>query len=111
MTTALLALAAATTVVQAQNNQDEQREATIHASDHPLLGDFRWRSIGPAGQGGRVDDLAVRPDDPHTFFVGFATGVLWKTTNTGTTFRPVFATYGTPSIGDIAMAGSNPVIV
>ncbi len=43
-------------------------------------------------------------DDPHTFFVGFATGGLWKTTNNGTTFKPVFDTYGTHSIGAIAIA-------
>jgi photosystem II stability/assembly factor-like uncharacterized protein len=83
----------------------------IHIPDHPLLREFRWRSIGPTGQGGRVDDLAIRPDNPHTFFVGFATGGLWKTTNNGTTFRPVFDTYGTHSVGDLAIAPSNAEIL
>ena len=76
-----------------------------------MLKTFRWRSIGPVGQGGRVDDIAVRPDDPHTFFVGFATGGLWKTTNNGTTFKPVFDTYGTHSIGALAIALSDPDVV
>ena len=83
----------------------------LNQSDHPLLRPFRWRSIGPIGQGGRVDDIAVSPDDVRTFFVGFATGGLWKTTNNGVTFRPVFDTYTTASVGDIAIAPSDPDIV
>jgi photosystem II stability/assembly factor-like uncharacterized protein len=83
----------------------------INAPDHPLLSGFRWRSIGPAGQGGRVDDLAVHPTDARTFFVGFATGGLWKTTNNGTTFHAVFDTYGTHSIGSVAIAPSDPDLV
>jgi photosystem II stability/assembly factor-like uncharacterized protein len=92
----------------AQQNDDER---TIHVPDHPLLRPFRWRSIGPAGQGGRIDDIAVRPDDASTFFIGFATGGLWKTENNGTTFEPVFDTYGTHSIGDMALAPSDPDIL
>ena len=92
-------------------SQEADTQEPIHTPDHPLLRAFRWRSIGPAGQGGRVDDIAVRPDDPHTFFVGFATGGLWKTTNNGTTFRPVFDTYGTHSIGALGLAPSNPDIL
>ena len=66
----------------------EGGEEIINQSDHALLRPFRWRSIGPVGQGGRVDDIAVSPDDVHTFLVGFATGGLWKTTNNGVTFTP-----------------------
>lgn len=91
--------------------QEAGGEMMVNATDHPLLRDFRWRSIGPTGQGGRVDDIAGHPDEPYTFFVGLATGGLWKTTNNGTTFRPVFDTYGTHSIGDVAFAPSNPDIV
>ncbi len=83
----------------------------LHVPDDPLLQSFRWRSIGPAGQGGRVDDIAVHPNDRRTWLVGFATGGLWKTTNMGTTFEPVFDSEGTHSIGDIAYAPSNPDIV
>ena len=89
----------------------QERGGPLNPPDHPLLQGFRWRSIGPAGQGGRVDDVAVRPDDSRTFFVGFATGGLWKTTNRGTTFRSVFDEHGTHSIGDIAIAPSDPDVV
>jgi photosystem II stability/assembly factor-like uncharacterized protein len=91
--------------------QEETDTEVVNPTEHPLLQDFRWRSIGPAGQGGRVDDIAVHPDDPYTFLVGFATGGLWKTDNNGTTFRPVFDDYGTHSIGDVAIAPSDPDIV
>ncbi len=70
----LLALTALAPPAAARQDGDN---STINGTDHPLLRPFRWRSIGPAGQGGRVDDIAVRPDDPRTFFVGFATGGIW----------------------------------
>lgn len=109
-TSVFLACAALTALVRPASGQ-QPGEALINESDHPLLQDFRWRSIGPTGQGGRVDDIAVHPDDPHTFLVGLATGGLWKTTNNATTFRPVFDIYGTHSIGAVAYAPSNPDIV
>ena len=93
-----------------QTSREDEAEV-LNQSDHPLLRPFRWRSIGPIGQGGRVDDIAVSPDDVRTFFVGFATGGLWKTTNNGVTFRPVFDTYTTASVGDIAIPTSDPDIV
>ncbi len=83
----------------------------VNQSDDPMLKIFRWRSIGPAGQGGRVDDIAVVEDDPATFYVGFATGGVWKTINNGTTFEPIFDTYSSASIGDIAIAPSDRDIV
>ena len=89
----------------------QDADAPVNASDHLLLRPFSWRSIGPYGQGGRVDDLAVNPDDPHTYYVGFATGGLWKTTNNGTTFESIFDSYGTHSIGALAVAPSNPDIL
>jgi photosystem II stability/assembly factor-like uncharacterized protein len=58
-----------------------------------------------------VDDIAVVESDSKTYYVGFATGGLWKTTNRGTTFESVFDRYETHSIGDIAIAPSNPDIL
>ena len=93
------------------NAAAQDADTPVNASDHPLLRTFSWRSIGPYGQGGRVDDLAVHPDDPHTYYVGFATGGLWKTTNNGTTFESIFDSYGTHSVGALAVAPSNPDVV
>ncbi len=83
----------------------------INESADPNLKSFRWRSIGPANMSGRIDDFAVQEDNPSVYYIGFATGGIWKTTNNGTTFTPIFDTYSTHSIGDIAIAPSDPRIL
>ncbi len=60
-----------------------------------------WRSIGPANMGGRVSDLCFKPGDHKTFYMGFASGGLWRTTNMGTTFEPLFDNQWTSSIGAV----------
>jgi len=106
----LLALAPAAGLAQGGQRGQTQRP-TVNAADDPLLRGYRWRAIGPINQGGRIDDIAVAESRPTTFYVGFATGGVWKTTNNGVTFEPVFDTYGTHSIGDLALAPSNPDIL
>ncbi len=83
----------------------------VHQSTDPVLREFRYRSIGPASMGGRVDDIEAVESDPFTVYVGFATGGLWKTTNNGTTWTPLFDEQAVSSIGDIAIAPSNPSVV
>jgi photosystem II stability/assembly factor-like uncharacterized protein len=61
--------------------------------------------------GGRIDDIAVNERDPSTYYLGYATGGIWKTTNNGVTFASVFDGYPVSSIGDIALAPSNPSVV
>ncbi len=60
-----------------------------------------WRSIGPAVMGGRVSDMCFQPGDPKTYYVGYATGGLWRTKNLGTTFEPLFDKEVTSSIGSV----------
>src|SRR5207253_9004988 len=83
----------------------------INWSTDPMLKRFVWRGIGPASMGGRIDDIAAVESNPYIYYVGFATGGVWKTINNGTTFQPIFETYSAASIGDIAIAPSNPDIV
>ena len=83
----------------------------VNQSDDPLLRNFRWRSIGPASMGGRIDDIEVVESDTAIQYVGFATGGVWKTVNNGTTWTPIFDTYPVSSIGDIAVAKTDPNIV
>ena len=83
----------------------------INASDDPLLAPFRFRSIGPASMGGRIDDLEAAPSDPNIIYVGYAVGGVWKSENNGTTWAPVFDTYSVASIGDLAVHPTNPDIV
>jgi hypothetical protein len=67
----------------------------INQANDPLLKTFRFRSIGPASMGGRIDDIAVSESDPNIIYVGYAVGGVFKSENNGTTFEPVFETYGT----------------
>ena len=83
----------------------------INWSTDPVLKRFVFRSIGPASMGGRIDDIAVAEQNPYIIYLGFATNGVWKSTNNGTTFQPIFDTYGTHSIGDVAVAPSDANIV
>ncbi len=68
-----------------------------------LLNEIPFHSIGPAIMSGRVVDLDVNPDDPTEFYVAYATGGLWYTTNNGQSFTPVFDSTDVIGIGDIAV--------
>ncbi|MGH7535060.1 MAG: WD40/YVTN/BNR-like repeat-containing protein, partial [Gemmatimonadales bacterium] len=79
--------------------------------DSTLLAALRWRPIGPANMGGRISDVEGLPSPSRTFFVAAASGGIWKTTNAGTSFRPVFDTERVVSMGDLAIAPSDTTIV
>src|SRR3954447_9366514 len=88
-----------------------QPAATV---DPPLLGSLRWRSIGPANTGGRIDDFAVArvPGQPDALYVASASGGVFKSTNQGTSWTPIFDRVNAMmSIGDIATAPTDPKIL
>jgi photosystem II stability/assembly factor-like uncharacterized protein len=72
---------------------------------------LKFREIGPANMGGRIDDVAVVESNPSTFYIGLASGGVWKTVNGGTTLTPIFDNEAVSSIGDIAIAPSDPSIL
>lgn len=76
-----------------------------------VLSEFRWRSVGPANMSGRVTDIEGIPSPSKTFFVAAAAGGIWKTTNNGITFRPVFDEGRVISMGDLAIAPSDTLQV
>ena len=81
----------------------------------PLLKTLKFRGLGPYRCGSWITCFAV-PEKPgrdhlYTFYVGTRNGGVWKTTNNGTTFFPIFDDQEYLSIGDIALAPSNPEIV
>ncbi len=76
-----------------------------------LFKNIKYRAIGPTRQSGRFVDFAVPLQQPHTFYAATASGGLWKTTNRGITFEPIFDYEKVFSIGDIAVAPSDPNIV
>lgn len=69
------------------------------------------RGIGPAVMGGRIADIAVHPRDRSTWYVAVGSGGLWKTTNAGTTWSPVFDDQPSYSIGVVTLDPSNPDVV
>ena len=84
------------------------------AVDPALFGTLHWRSIGPAATGGRIDDVAVArvPGQPDAIYVATASGGIFKSTNQGTSWTPVFDRVDAMmSIGDVEVAPSNANIV
>lgn len=77
---------------------------TVDSSGKGPFDRLVFRNVGPATPSGRVDDLAVLESNPSVFYVAGATSGVWKTTNKGTTFTPVFDSEGSASVGDIAIA-------
>lgn len=69
---------------------------------------LKARSIGPAVMSGRVTDVAVFEKDPAIQYVASASGGVWKTTNHGTTWTPVFDKESTSAIGTVALSQENP---
>ncbi|MEX0890731.1 MAG: hypothetical protein WEB88_01085, partial [Gemmatimonadota bacterium] len=72
---------------------------------------LEWRPIGPANMTGRVTDVEGIPSPSKTFYVATAAGGIWKTTNNGVTFRPLFTNEKVIAMGDLAIAPSNPEII
>jgi photosystem II stability/assembly factor-like uncharacterized protein len=72
---------------------------------------LKWRSIGPAFTSGRIADFAVNPKDKKEYYVAVASGHVWRTTNAGSTFEPVFDNFGAYSIGVVTMDPNNHNVI
>ncbi|MBL8752626.1 MAG: hypothetical protein JNK15_04940 [Planctomycetes bacterium] len=79
--------------------------------DLGLLADLKARAIGPAVVGGRIGAVAGIPGDPTTIWVGAASGGVWKSTDGGVRFTPMFDDQDVTSIGAIAIDPRNPDVV
>jgi hypothetical protein len=79
--------------------------------DSTMLAALRWRAVGPANMSGRITDVEGIPSPSKTFFIAAASGGIWKTTNGGVTFRPVFDHERVISMGDLAIAPSDTMII
>jgi photosystem II stability/assembly factor-like uncharacterized protein len=78
--------------------------------DPGLYAALRWRMVGPF-RGGRVNGVTGVPGQPNVFYFGSVGGGVWKTTNAGRTWVPVFDSEPIASIGAVAVASSNGEIV
>jgi photosystem II stability/assembly factor-like uncharacterized protein len=103
----LLVLALAAPFIVSALPRVGAQSRTIDAS---LYNGLRWRSIGPF-RGGRVNGVTGVPGQPSTFYFGSVGGGVWKTTNAGRTWLPIFDSQPVSSIGAVAVAPSNVNVV
>jgi len=79
-------------------------------ADHPYA-NLELRPIGPAITSGRISDFAFHPDRKHEYFAATASGNLWKTTNNGITWQPVFDNEASYAIGVVTLDPNDPLVV
>jgi photosystem II stability/assembly factor-like uncharacterized protein len=91
-----------TTLAHAQGTEEDGASTLAEAART-----LEWRPIGPAVISGRVSNLAIHPTKRSTWYVATASGGLWKTTNAGTTFDPIFDNEGSYSIGVVTLSPCN----
>ena len=88
-------------------SSDGSKKKEKYSLNSGSFGALKLRSIGPAFTSGRVADIAVDPEAPNTWYVAVGSGGVWKTTNAGTTWKPVFDSYGSYSIGCVSIDPNN----
>jgi photosystem II stability/assembly factor-like uncharacterized protein len=88
--------------------EPEKKEAGLTSSTFEGLS---FRSIGPAWASGRISDFAVNPENHSEIYAGVSAGNIWKTTNNGTTWKPIFDKYGAYAIGCLKIDPENPSVV
>ncbi len=103
----LLTLAWSTSALRAQ----EVSEEVSAPENHDILKNLKFRNLGPAAAGGRITAVVGVPGDPNLYYAGAASGGVFKSTDGGATWTPVFQRQATASIGDVALAPSNPNLV
>ncbi len=103
----VLAASLATTLATTGASQD----VSTAALRENVFGALSWRPIGPVNFGGRIVDVAVHPTKSAEFYVAAATGGLFKTTNGGTTFAPIFDSQAAITIGDIDISPAKPDVL
>jgi len=91
--------------------------APLHAQDDgSIVSETNYdalelRNIGPAINGGRIADIEFHPEDESIWYVAVGSGNVWKTTNDGTTFEPIFDDQTAYSIGSVEVDPNNPNVV
>lgn len=83
--------------------EQESVENTSALDTGLLAGALKFRSVGPAFMSGRIGDVAIDPVQPNTWYIAVASGGLWKTTNAGTTFEPIFDDKPSYSMGCVTI--------
>jgi hypothetical protein len=94
-------------IEQAHQLQKEMKANRLAKGENTV----QWEFAGPVNVGGRVVDLEFNPNNPNIIYAGFATGGVFKSTDMGSSWFPVFDSLNVLTIGDIAIDPSNPDII
>ncbi|MEL6535566.1 MAG: glycosyl hydrolase [Bacteroidota bacterium] len=101
-----------TLTVQAQRRRNTNpTPPEPSALEEMSIGGLKFRNVGPAITSGRISDFAVNPTNPKEYYVATSSGGVWKTTNGGTTYKPLFDGQGSYSIGVVTLDPHNPNVV
>ncbi|MCX2743589.1 glycosyl hydrolase [Mangrovivirga sp. M17] len=92
---------------QRRKKDNSNSTSSTKLTDSTFSG-IKFRNIGPAFMSGRIADIAIHPEDESTWIVGVGSGGVWKTTNAGTTWKPVFDDQSSYSIGCVTIDPANP---
>ncbi|MEQ8361324.1 MAG: glycosyl hydrolase [Cyclobacteriaceae bacterium] len=106
----LVLLVAASSLSWAQRNKRATAPVETKKEDVSLSG-LKFRGIGPAVTSGRISDFAVNPNNFNEYYVATSSGGVWKTTNAGTSYQPIFDTQGSYSIGCVTLDPNNSNVV
>lgn len=90
-------------LVESFNNYQEMKQKTEFGTE--------WINVSPVVNSARVESVQLDPTKPGTMYVAFGSGNLWKTTNNGVTWKPIFENQSSHGIGDIALAPSDPNVI
>ena len=82
--------------------------ALAQKSSKNLYGGLKFRNIGPAMTSGRIADIAIHPDNENVWYVAVGSGGVWKTKNSGTTWKAIFENQKVYSTGCITIDPNNP---
>ncbi|MBN1252465.1 MAG: hypothetical protein JXR51_16675 [Bacteroidales bacterium] len=98
-------------LAQKKNKEKEDSKEKKDEFSSETLSGLKFRNIGPAYASGRIADFAVNPNNHSEWYVAVASGNIWKTTNNGQTFSPIFDKYGAYSIGCLKLDPNNTNVI
>lgn len=93
-----------------QNSFSQDKETKDPYSE-PTFAGLAFRNIGPAFMSGRIADIAIHPSNKNVWIVAVGSGGVWRTENSGTTWKPVFDSQSSYSIGCVTIDSNNPSVI
>ncbi len=96
---------------ESKDKDDKEKDEKKGGMTAETFSGLKFRSIGPAAASGRVMSIAVNPKNKVEYYVGVASGGVWKTVNDGTTWIPLFDKEGSYSIGWVTLDPNDPSVV